>query len=207
MTWHKRVPLVVVAAVLAILVLTSSAVADNQSGFKTKRPSMLTAVMRVSRSHRSSRSETSFRAATATVDPRWDLRTHPRPGAGRPVREPRDEQGAVPVQHCGADRRQRTERLRQLAGEPADPQPTLRRGVERLVRHQATASSVSAPTTWQRAERDSTGRSCSRTRVARLFTPARGFVAATSWVTPRRRRTASWSRSTSRPASTGPSSA
>ena len=38
-------PLVVVAAVLAILVLTSSAVADNQSGFKTKRPSMLTAVM------------------------------------------------------------------------------------------------------------------------------------------------------------------
>ena len=45
MTWHKRVPLVVVAAVLAITVLTSSAVADNQSGFKTKRPSMLTAVM------------------------------------------------------------------------------------------------------------------------------------------------------------------
>ena len=45
MTWHKRVPLLVVAAVLATTVLTSSAVADNPSGFKTQRPSMLTAVM------------------------------------------------------------------------------------------------------------------------------------------------------------------
>jgi hypothetical protein len=45
MTWHKRVPLLVAAAVLATTVLTSSAVADNPSGFKTQRPSMLTAVM------------------------------------------------------------------------------------------------------------------------------------------------------------------
>jgi hypothetical protein len=45
MTWHKRVPLLVVAAVLATTVLTSSAVADNQSGFETNRPSMLTSVM------------------------------------------------------------------------------------------------------------------------------------------------------------------
>jgi hypothetical protein len=45
MTWHKRVPLLVVAAVLATTVLTSSAVADSPSGFKTQRPSMLTAVM------------------------------------------------------------------------------------------------------------------------------------------------------------------
>ena len=45
---------------------------------------------------------------------------------GRHLREPRDVHGAVPVRHRGADGGERRERLRQRAGEPAEPQPAQR---------------------------------------------------------------------------------
>ena len=52
-------------------------------------------------------------------DPGRDLVCARGAGTGRPLREPRDEQGAVPVHHGRADRGERGERLRQRAGEPA----------------------------------------------------------------------------------------
>ena len=87
-------------------------------------------------------------------------------GTRRPVREPRDEQGAVPVQHRGTHRGERRERLRQRAGEPADRQPALGRDPQRLVRRSraARATSASARTTSRRRRKGSTETSCSRTR-------------------------------------------
>ena len=67
--------------------------------------------------------------------PGRDLRAHAGSGQSRPLREPRDQQGAVPVQRGGAYGGQRGERLRQRAGEPADPQPAVGGGAQRLVRH------------------------------------------------------------------------
>ena len=64
------------------------------------------------------------------------------------------------------DRGERGERLRQRAGEPADPQSALGRGAQRLVRRSraAAATSGSARTTSRRRRKGSTAKSSSRTR-------------------------------------------
>ena len=90
-------------------------------------------------------------------DPGRHLRAHAGPGQNRPLRQPRDQQGAVPVQHGHTDRGERGERLRQRAGEPADPQPAFGRCAERAVRRSRvrSASSASARTTSRRRRRSS----------------------------------------------------
>ena len=67
-------------------------------------------------------------------DPGRHLATHARPGPRRPVRQPRDVEGAVPVRHRRPNRGQRGERLRQRAGQQPDPEPALRGRAQRLVR-------------------------------------------------------------------------
>ena len=67
----------------------------------------------------------------------------------RPLREPRDQQGAVPVQRGGAYGGQRGERLRQRAGEPADPQPAVGvlNGSFAIASSPATSASLQLPAT------------------------------------------------------------
>ena len=71
--------------------------------------------------------------------PGWDLAEDPRQGSRRPLREPRDEQGAVPVRlrarhPAGPHGNQRGERLRQLPGQPDRPESELCRRAGRLLR-------------------------------------------------------------------------
>ena len=68
--------------------------------------------------------------------PRRDLPAHAS-GQGRVDLFVNHETSKVPFPYVTADayRRQRGERLRQLAGEQADPQPALRGRAQRLVRH------------------------------------------------------------------------
>ena len=162
-------------AVLAMATVISgmSAQAAN-GGFKTSRPSMLTKVMdgvtitpilSVGRRVRGQR-------LPVRGHPGRDLAADPRQRAASTLREPRDEQGAVPVRlraHRRRTRGSRGERLRQFAGQPARPEPELGRRARTAPSRSpaAAASSGSAPTTWRPARRGSTATSCSRTRSHR----------------------------------------
>ena len=138
------------------------------------------------------------------VHPGRDLGAHTRPGTGRHLREPRDGKVPFPFATANPTAANGAERLRQLAGEPADPQPALGRGAQRLVRRSraAPATSGSARTTSRRAgegfDRDILfTNEESPDYVLRQEARGRPRSAAR-----RRRQPASSSRSTSRPAST-----
>ena len=124
-------------AVVVAAALTAVAFADdNGSGFQTSRPSMLAPV-------KAGVTVTPLLTVGDTLKSGYRFEAIPDgisvanagPRAGRPVRQPRDREGAVPVRHGRADRGQRRERLRQRPGQPADPRPALGRRAERLVRH------------------------------------------------------------------------
>ena len=161
---------------------TAAFAGDNDSGFKTAQPAMLTPVMAGVAGHAApDRRGRASERVSLRGHPGRDLAAHAGPGEGRPLREPRDEQGAVPVQHGRADRGQRRERLRQRAGEPADPQPALRRACS------TARSSSRAARGFQRfcSNYLATSEGGIRSRhplhergVAGLRAPARGFVAA-----------------------------
>ena len=95
---------VVVAAALTAVALAG----DNDSGFQTQRASMLTAgesgvtVTPLLTVGDVLNSGYRFEAIPDGIAVR-----HTRQRAGRSLREPRDGQGAVPVQHGGTDGRER----------------------------------------------------------------------------------------------------
>ena len=164
-------------AVLAMATVISgmSAQAAN-GGFKTSRPSMLTKMMDgvtitpiLSVGDVFGDSGFRFEAIPDGIS-----LTDPRQGSRRPLREPRDEQGAVPVRlrarhPAGPHGSQRGERLRQLPGEPDRPESaTLQaRWTAPSSSQAAAASSGSARTISPPARRGSTATSCSRTRSHR----------------------------------------
>ena len=121
------------------------------------------------------------------------------------------ETGKVPFpcSHGARHRGQRGERLRQLPGEPADPQPAHGRGAGRLVRHR---QQLRLPALLLELPRHQEGGLQPRhplheRGVARLRVPPGGLVAAARSATRTRRRPASSWRSTSRAASTTRSTA
>ena len=94
---------------------------------------------------------------------------------GRPLRQPRDVQGSVPVRHRRTPRRptrRTTSTTRRSAGSILNQHG---RGAERLLRHRAArATSGSARTTSRRARKDSSATSSSRTRSRRTTCSGRG---------------------------------
>ena len=155
------------AAAVTISATGAALAAGNNSGFKTGQPSMLTAVKTGCGDHAApDRRGRASERLSIRGHPGRDLRAHPGSGKSRPLREPRDQQGAVPVQHGGAHRSQRGERFRQRAGEPTDPQPALGRGAQRLVRHleQLRLPALLLQLPRHERRRASAGRSSSRTR-------------------------------------------
>ena len=113
-----------------------AAPAAHGRGFKTEQPSMLTPVMAgVTITPLLTVGDVLRSGYRFEAVPDGISLAHTSQGNGRALREPRDEQGPVPVQHGRAHRGQRGERLRQRAGEPPDPRPALGRGAQRLVRH------------------------------------------------------------------------
>ena len=178
---RRKLGVLLVSAIAASAIATAGASADNQSGFKTSRPSMVTGVMPgVEITPLLTVGDVLGSGYRFEAIPDGIGGAHTWPGSGRPVRQPRDGEGSVPVQQGEPHGGQRRERFRQLAGEPADPQPALGRRAERLLR---PAEQARLPALLLELPRDEQGGVLARhplheRGVARLRAPAGGLVAA-----------------------------
>ena len=181
---RRRIALLAFAvAAISVAGATAAFAGDNDSGFKTSQPSMLT-LSQLWQGHRPDpdRRRHAARAATGS---------RPFPTGSRSARAARDESTCSSTTRrqgrrsrtptASADRGELAERLRQRPGEPAEPQPAQHGRALRVVcdRLRARTTSDSAPTTSRPRRRDSTATSSSPTRKRQDYVlPQEALVAA-----------------------------